>query len=71
MEKWLNKKSIHELKDFIANVSNKNSFFKFFGIDISSSQIKLAKKILSKKEITESYLNKVVLKNGNFIIIPE
>jgi ethanolamine ammonia-lyase large subunit len=71
MKKWLNKKSIQELKDFIANASNKNSFFKFAGIDISSSQIKLAKEILSKKEITESYLNKVVLKNGNFIIIPE
>ena len=69
MKKWLEQKSIQEVKDFISNATRKKSFFKSFGIKINKHEIKLAREILSKKEITESYLNKVVLKNGNFIII--
>ena len=49
MNKWLEKKSIQELKDFISNVTRKKSFFKTFKIDISKEDIKLAKEILKKK----------------------
>ena len=64
MEKWLNNKTIQEIKDFL----NNQTFFKSYGIKIKKSDLKLARKILEKKELTEEYLNKVVLKHGNFII---
>jgi|15BtaG_2_1085339.scaffolds.fasta_scaffold135350_1 hypothetical protein len=67
MSKWLEKKSIQELKDFISNATKKNSFFKTFKIDVSKKNIRLAKKILEKKELINQYLNEVVLKHGNFI----
>ena len=67
MSKWLEKKSIQELKDFISNATRKKSFFKTFKIDVSKKNIRLAKKILEKKELINQYLNEVVLKHGNFI----
>ena len=66
MNKWLEKKSIQELKDFISNVTRKKSFFKTFKIDISKEDIKLAKEILKKKQLINQYLDEVVLKHGNF-----
>ena len=60
----INNKTIQELKDFL----NNQTFFKSYGIKIKKSDLKLARKILEKKELTEEYLNKVVLKHGNFII---
>jgi len=68
MNKWLEKKSIQELKDFISNATRKKSFFKAFKIDVSKKDIRLAKEILEKKQLTNEYLDKVVLKHGNFII---
>ena len=68
MNKWLEKKSIQELKDFISNATRKNYFFKAFKIDVSKKDIRLAKEILEKKHLTNEYLDKVVLKHGNFII---
>ena len=67
MNKWLEKKSIQELKDFISNATRKKSFFKTFKIDVSKKDIRLAKKILEKKQLTNEYLDKVVLKHGDFI----
>ena len=67
MNKWLEKKSIQELKDFIWNATRKKSFFKTFKIDVSKKDIRLAKKILEKKQLTNEYLDKVVLKHGDFI----
>ena len=64
MYEWLNNKTIQGVKDFL----NNQTFFKSVGIKINKSDLKMAKEILEKKELTEEYLNKVVLKNGNFII---
>jgi len=68
MNKWLEQKSIQELKDFISNTTRKKSFFKTFKIGVSKKDIRLAKEILEKKQLINEYLDKVVLKHGNFII---
>ena len=65
---WLENKNIQELKDFISNATDKKSFFKTFKIDVSKKDIELATEILRKKELTNQYLDEVVLKHGNFII---
>ena len=67
MNKWLEKKSIQELKDFISNATRKKSFFKAFKIDVNKKDIKLAKEILKKKQLINKYLDEVVLKHGDFI----
>ena len=50
MEKWLETKSIQELKDFVNMATNKSSFYNIFGIEIKKKDIKKAKEILHGKE---------------------
>jgi len=49
MSKWLEKKSIQELKDFISNATKKNSFFKTFKIDVSKKKHKIGKKDIGEE----------------------
>ena len=50
MNKWLEQKSIQELKDFISNATRKKSFFKTFKIDVSKKDIRLAKELLKVRK---------------------